>query len=344
MTIADLKAICRIPGTPGDEGKIREYIKAVVTPLVDEVTEDGMGNLIAFKKGNSNSKTVMTAAHMDEIGFVVRHIDKDGFIRFTPLGGFDPKTLTAQRVIVHGKKDVIGVFGVKPKHMLTPAEMKKAPELDDYYIDLGMSGDKVREIVSIGDSITRDNELIEIGDCVTSKSLDNRVSVYVQIETIKAIDVPAYDTYFVFTTQEEVGLRGAGPAARAIDPDFGINLDVTMSNDVPGQAEHDHCTKIGGGAAIKVLDGTTICDKRMVAFMRDIAKKYDIKAQDEVLQKGGTDTAMIQRSGTKGAIVGGVSIPCRYLHTHVELSNKDDITACIKLMTKCLEDLGEMKV
>ncbi|MEZ4984462.1 MAG: hypothetical protein R2795_05400 [Saprospiraceae bacterium] len=157
-----MKTICETPGAPGFEQRIREVVLREVTPLVDEVLVDNMGNVIAIKRGQARKK-VMVAAHIDEIGFIVNHIDEDGFIRFLPLGGFDPKTLTSQRVIVHGRKDVIGVMGSKPIHIMKPEERTKQVPIGDYFIDLGMTKEEVLKWVRIGDPITRERELIQMG-------------------------------------------------------------------------------------------------------------------------------------------------------------------------------------
>src|SRR5690554_7858985 len=169
-----LEAICQAPGAPGYEQKIRNLILDEVRPLVDEVELDNMGNIYAIKRGKSN-KRVMIGAHMDEIGFIVTHIDDQGFIRFHTLGGFDPKTLTSQRVIIHGREDVIGIMGTKPIHIMNPEDRKKAPRIEDYFIDTGYPVARVRELISIGDPITRERSLIRMGDCFNGKSLDNRI-------------------------------------------------------------------------------------------------------------------------------------------------------------------------
>ena len=174
MNLELLRQVCVTPGAPGFEDKIRDFIIQEVAPLVDAVRVDNMGSVIAIVEGKNTEKTMMAAAHMDEIGFMVRHIDDKGFIKFLPLGGFDAKTLTAQRVIVHGKKDLIGVMGVKPIHVMSPAERTKLPEVTDFFIDLGMSKEEVEKYVSVGDSVTRERDLVEMGDCVNVKSLDNR--------------------------------------------------------------------------------------------------------------------------------------------------------------------------
>lgn len=335
-----LAEICKVPGAPGFEQPIREFVLEQVTPLVDEVSIDPMGNVIAVKKGK-RAKRAMIAAHMDEIGFIVTHIDEDGFLRFHTLGGFDPKTLTSQRVIVHGKKDLVGVMGSKPIHLMKPDERNKAPQISDFFIDLGMSKEEVVKYIEVGNSITRDRDLIEMGDCVNSKSIDNRVSVFILLETfreLKNVEVP-YDVYGVFTVQEEIGLRGAIKAAHLIDPDFGFGLDTTIAFDVPGAQTHESVTTLGKGAGIKIMDGTSVCDYRMVQYMKETAAKHEVKHQMEILPAGGTDTAGIQRYGKSGSITGAISIPTRHIHQTIEMAHKADIRNCIDLLKCCLTDL-----
>ena len=343
MNIDLLKRTCEIAGAPGFEQPIRRLVIDEAEPLVDELEVDNLGSIITLKKGSRNpdGKKVMVAAHLDEIGFIVKHIDEQGFVRFHTLGGFDPKTLTAQRVIIHGKQDLVGVMGSKPIHVMSPEERKKTPEITDYFIDLGMRADQVKELVQVGNPITRERELIEMGDCVNCKSIDNRVSVFILMETLRQLGEVPYDVYGVFTVQEEVGLRGANVAAHHINPDFGIGLDTTIAFDVPGAQPHERVTSLGEGAAIKVMDSSTICDYRMVEFMKQTADKSNIKWQLEVLTAGGTDTAGVQRMGKHGAIAGAISIPTRHLHQVIEMANKEDIEACIQLLKASLETIDQ---
>lgn len=337
-----LNRICSTPGAPGFEQKVRELVIKEIKPLVDEVEVDNMGNVYAIKRGKGD-KRVMVGAHMDEIGFMVTHIDDNGFIRFHTLGGFDPKTLTAQRVIVHGKEDVIGVMASKPIHVMTADERNKVAKLSDYFIDTGLPGKKVKELVSIGTPITREREFIEMGDCVNGKSLDNRLAVFILIETLKKLKgkkIP-YDLYGVFTVQEEVGIRGANVSALRINPDFGFGLDTTIAFDLPGAAAHEQITKLGEGTAIKIMDASTICDYRMVEFMKKTADKHKIKWQPEILTAGGTDTAGIQRMTEGGSIAGAVSIPTRHLHQVIEMAHKKDIEGSIKLLTACIQEIDQ---
>lgn len=337
-----LNKICTTPGAPGFEKLVRELVIKEVSPLVDEIEIDNMGNVYAIKRGVGDKKA-MIGAHMDEIGFIVTHIDDKGFIRFHTLGGFDPKTLTAQRVIIHGKKDIIGVMASKPIHVMTPEERNKVAKITDYFIDTGLSGDEVKELISIGDSITREREFIEMGNCVNGKSLDNRLAVFILIETLRNLKDRAvpYDVYGVFTVQEEVGIRGANVSALKIKPDFGFGLDTTIAFDLPGAAEHEKITKLGEGTAIKIMDASTICDYRMVDYMKKTADKHKIKWQPEILTAGGTDTAGIQRMTEGGSIAGAVSIPTRHLHQVIEMANKDDIKGSIDLLTACLAELDK---
>ena len=335
-----LKEICEVAGAPGFEQRIREVVLREVKSLVDEVKVDNLGNVVAIKKGKKDKK-VMIAAHMDEIGFIVTHIDDKGFLRFNTLGGFDPKTLTAQRVKVHGKKDLIGVMGSKPVHVMSPEERNKVVQLHEYFIDLGMKKDEVEKYVSVGDPVTRDRELIEMGNCVNCKSIDNRVSVFILIETLRELKNTPYDVYAVFTVQEEVGLRGVSVAAHHIEPDFGFGLDTTIAFDVPGAQAHEKVTQLGEGAAIKIMDASTICDYRMVRYMKETADRHKIKWQPEILSAGGTDTAGVQRMGKQGAIAGAVSVPTRHIHQVIEMADKSDIRASIELLKNCIQDLDQ---
>jgi len=336
-----LASICETAGAPGFEQRVRTLVIEQLKDVVDEYSIDNMGNLTTIIRGKSSDKKVMIAAHMDEIGFIVTHIDDHGFVRFHTLGGFDPKTLTAQRVIIHGKKDLIGVMGSKPIHVMTAAERTKVPKTTDYFIDLGMPKAEVMKFISVGDSITRQRELIEMGDCVNCKSIDNRVSVFILIETLKQLKNCPYDVYGVFTVQEEVGIRGAQVATLAIQPDFGFGLDTTIAYDVPGASAHEKITELGKGAAIKIMDSQTICDYRMVRYMKELAEKKNITTQVEILPAGGTDTMGIQRFTPGGSIAGAVSIPTRHIHQVIEMAHKEDILQSIDLLIACIENLDQ---
>ena len=334
-----LAEICEVAGAPGHEQRVREIVLREVKSLVDEIKMDNMGNLVAIKKGKE-SKKVMIGAHMDEIGFIVTHIDDKGFIYFHTLGGFDPKTLTAQRVIIHGTEDVMGVMGSKPIHLMSIADKEKIPTIKDYFIDTGRPNEELEKIISIGDTITRDRKLIEMGDCLNCKSLDNRVSVFILIEMFREMKKkPNYDVYGVFTVQEEIGIRGAKVSSMDINPDFGFGLDTTIAWDTPGSTKQEQISALGDGACIKVMDSSTICDYRMVAYMKEIAKKKKLKTQLEILPAGGTDTAGIQRMNPGGSIAGAISIPTRHIHQVIEMVHKEDVRGAIDLLRLSVETL-----
>ncbi len=334
-----LKEITGAPGAPGFEQPIRALLTQLLTPQVDQLTTDAMGNLIGFIGGKTDKKLMLTA-HMDEIGFIVQHIDEDGFIRFLPLGGFDPKTLTAQRVWIHGKKDIQGVMGSKPIHAMNQEERVKAPALKDYYIDTGYAKNELVEWIQIGDPITRERDMIKMGKCFNSKSLDNRISVYVLVEVLKRLKIrrPEVGIYGVFTVQEEVGRRGSQIAATSIAPDFAINLDTTIAYDVPGAQSHEVVTRLGHGVAIKLYDTSVIPDYRMVRFLKQVAHQHKIRWQAELMTGGGTDTASVQRAGN-GTIAGAISIPTRHLHQVTEMVHEEDVDGAIDLLEHAIREI-----
>jgi len=337
INIKKLKKIVTTPGTSGFETKIRNLIIEDIKEVVDEIIIDNIGNVIAIRKGKADKK-IMVGSHMDEIGFIVNYIDDEGFIRFHPLGGFDPKTLTAQRVIVHGKKNFIGVMGTKPIHLMKADERKKGLELTDFFIDVGLPKDEIEDLIPIGSPVTREREIIEMGNCINGKSLDNRISVFVLIETLhnlKDKELP-YDLFAVFTAQEEVGIRGAQVSSLSIEPDFGFGLDTTIAFDTPGAKPQEKVTELGKGCAIKIMDSSAIADYRMVTYLKSIADKNKISWQPELLPAGGTDTANIQRMNPGGAITGAISLPTRYIHSSIESVHKNDVAAAINLLGKAI--------
>ena len=342
-----LKKLCETPGIPSREERMRKLVIAELRPLCDSISVDAMGNVIAIKNGrktaaaSAKAPRVMIAAHMDEIGFVVKHIDEKGFIRLNPVGGFDPRVLVAQRVFVHGftGETLLGVLmpGSKPIHMLTPEEAAKAPKIEDLYVDLGMSAERVNSLVEIGDMVTMARTAEQVGDMVVSKTLDNRVSVFVMIEAMRKLGEHVCDILAVATTQEEVGLRGATTAAYELEPDIGIALDTTLANDFPGPTDSERVTKLGAGTAIKIMDSSLICHPKIVRHFRDLAERHGIKYQLEVLPRGGTDAGGIQRS--RGGVPSfTLSIPSRYVHTVNEMAAVADIEGTIALLVKFLED------
>ena len=333
MNIDLLRELCATPGAPGHEDPIRRVAARELEAVCDDVQVDPVGNLIARKaptgKGRSRPK-LMLCAHLDEISFMVQHIEDTGFLRVIPLGGFDPKTLTAQRVTVHGRQVLLGVFGGKAIHLMSDEEKKKPLKIEDYFIDVGLPADRVRELVRVGDTVTRDGAITPMGDLVTGKSLDNRAGLYVMIEAMKALGKHACDVYAVAAVQEEVGCRGARVATMRIKPQIGLAIDITLANDGPGVPPHQRVSAIGAGTAVKVFDGGVIVPRAVVDHMVAVADERGIAHQLEVLPRGGTDTRELQLSG-EGALAGCVSIPTRYVHQSVESLHPDDLDASVEL-------------
>ncbi len=328
-----LSKICKAPGAPGFEQPIRQLLINEISAIGLPFKIDALGNLIVWKEAPKNAKKLLLTAHMDEIGFIVNHIDEEGFIRFLPLGGFDPKTLTAQRVLIHGRKEVLGVMGSKPIHLMTPEEKNKAPQIKDFYIDTGLPKEELTKWIGPGDAITLERELVQMGECINAKSLDNRISVFVLIEFLKAIAPHTLDvhTYVAFTVQEELGLRGAKSAAFQVAPDLAINVDTTIAYDVPGAQPHEFITKLGQGVAIKLYDSSALPDYRMVKFLKECAAQANITWQPELLAGGGTDTASVQLAGI-GCIAGAISIPTRHIHQVIEMVHQKDVLGAIEFL------------
>jgi len=336
-----LKRLCETPGISGREERMRALVIEELRPLVDSVECDAMGSVIAKRKGSGTGPRVMLAAHMDEIGFMVKHVDERGFLRLQPVGGWDPRNLVAQRVWVHPREgdSLLGALmpAAKPIHLLTPEEANKPPKMEEMYVDLGLPGERVRELVEVGDPVTMARTCERMGDAVVSKTLDDRVSVFVMIEALRAVGSHQCCILAVATTQEEVGLRGAQTAAYALEPDIGIAIDVTLANDFPGPSDHERITEMGKGTAIKIMDSSLICHPKLVRHFRDVAEKHGIPYQLEILSRGGTDAGGIQRSRS-GVPSFTLSVPTRYVHTVNETAAVSDIQASIDLLARYLEE------
>jgi putative aminopeptidase FrvX len=339
MNIDLLRRLTEAHGVPGQEDLIREIVREELRDHC-EIRADRMGNLHCVKRAGEGAKKLMLAAHMDEIGFIVKFIDDKGFLRLQPLGGWDPRQMASQRVFVHTRDGMLnGVLmsSTKPKHLLTPEEMNKPPQIDNYFVDIGMGKDEAKAAVRLGDMVTMNRTLQEMGNLITCKSMDDRVAVYVMIEAMKAAQNPQVEVHAVATVQEEIGLRGASASGSAIAPDIVVAIDITLANDIPGMPEQDQITRLGEGAAIKIMDSSLICHPKLVQHFRDVAERHGIKHQTEILPLGGTDAGGIQR------LHGGIpsftlSIPTRYVHTVNETVHRDDVDACVELLARYIED------
>ena len=349
MNLSLLEKLCETPGIPGREERVRALIQKEIKGLFNAVETDAMGSLIATRKATKGRKAtptrVMIAAHMDEIGFYVRHVDDKGFIWVNPAGGFDPRNLFSRRVLVCTESgDYPGVMnpGGKPVHIATPEERKKVPDVEEFFIDLGMTADDVAETVKVGDFVVMDEPFMELPETIVSKALDNRIACFVAIEAIRklskskaATSQHACEISVAFTVQEEVGLRGATTAANAIGADIGIGLDTTLAVDTPGVSDTMRVTKHGDGVGIMLQDSSMIGDHALSADLCAIATKKKIPYQRCILPRGGQDGAAIQRSGA-GARTAAVVCGTRYIHTVTEMINKVDLKAQIDLLAAWL--------
>jgi endoglucanase len=307
-------------------------IRNEVKGSADEIRVDALGNLIVRKgKASNKGKRIMIAAHMDEIGLMVTHVDDRGFVRFTSIGGVYARNLPGGRVrFVNGTQGVIG---------LEPTEKKSdVPSLDKMFIDVGALNKKSCP-VRTGDVAAFERPFLDLGDRLVAKSMDDRTGCAVAIEALRKLTISPHEVYFVFTTQEEVGTRGAQTSAYGIDPDLGFSIDVTGWGDTPGQKGFE--VALGKGPAIKIRDGGMISDPRIVNWMIRTAEKAKLPYQREVLLGGTTDARAMQLVRA-GIPVGCVSIPCRYIHAPSEMVDINDVENAVKLIVALLKSPVEL--
>ncbi|HEX5499396.1 MAG TPA: M42 family metallopeptidase, partial [Thermomicrobiales bacterium] len=338
-----LRQLCETPGIASREDQIRRVVVEAMRPLVDEMRADALGNVVGVRHGSG--PRVMIAAHMDEIGFLVKHVDDKGFLRLQPVGGFDERVLIAQRVLVHGHdgQTYRGALqpAAKPIHLLDRSEIKP-PKLEELFVDLGLPAEQVKAAVEPGDMVTLERRLEPAGDCVMSKALDDRVGLFVMLEALRATGKTNAEIAAVATVQEEVGLRGARTAAFSVQPDIAIALDVTLAVDTPGAPLESSVSRLGEGVAIKVMDSSHLSHPKLVRHLRDVAEANDSPYQLEILPRGGTDAGAMQLAGV-GAPAVTLSIPTRYVHTVNEMAARSDIAAAIALLARFLEDAGSRR-
>lgn len=335
-----LRRLSNAHGVSGSEGSVQSVIRKELKGYVDEIHEDPLGNLIAVKKGSTFR--VMLAAHMDEIGLMVKYIDDKGFIRFAALGGWYAPTLYNQRVVLHTPEGpVYGVIGGKPPHMMDEEERKKGVKVEDMFIDIGaVNKEEVANLgVDVGTPITIDREFRELANTrVTGKAFDNRAGVAMLIKTLRSVKSPL-TIYGVFTVQEEVGLKGARTSAYTIEPDVAIATDVTIPGDHPGIEMKDAAVEMGRGPVITLIDSSgrgLIADRRVVKWLKDAADANGIAVQMEVGTGGTTDATAIHL--TRGGIPSTtISPPTRYIHSPVEVLDTSDIEAGVRLLVAALK-------
>ena len=336
-----LKTLCETPGVPGHEERVRDLVRAEIEGLFDAVEVDPMGSLLCRRNARAGAaaQKIMLLCHMDEIGFLVSHVNEQGFLYLQPVGGFDPRNLFSRRVLVctdHG--DLKGVMnpGGRPIHIAGADEKKKVPEPTEFFVDLGL-GAAAKERVKVGDMVVMDEPFVEMGDKLVSKALDNRIACWLGIEAMRGVVDADHgaEIHVAFTAQEEVGLRGARTAAYAVRPDIGIGIDTTLACDTPGVPEQDRTTVQGEGFGLHIRDGSFIADKALVADLEALAHARDIPFQRTMLRAGGQDGAAAQQAAA-GARAVGIVVGTRYIHTVTEMVDKRDLEAARDILVAYL--------
>lgn len=335
-----LERLCNADGTSGCEREVRELIKSEVSAYADEMITDSMGNLLVLKKGEKNDKRVMLSAHMDEVGFIISGITKEGYLEFKSVGGIDTRVIISKKIRI-GKDKIKGIIGIKAVHLTTKSERESVPKESDLFIDIGAKdADDAKKYVKLGDYATFDTEFEMLGkNSIKAKAIDDRVGCAILCELIKKEVI--YDTWFCFCTQEEVGLRGARVAAFKIKPDIALVVEGTTCCDVPGTKKHEYVTEMNGGAAISFMDRTTIVDKKYCDWLMDTAKKNKIDVQYKKMASGGNDAGVIHLSET-GVLCASISVPCRYIHSPASIASIKDIKATARLCGVVLDNIEEI--
>lgn len=338
-----LEKLSNASGVSGFEDNVRNLMMEELKGFVDELDVDNMGNLIAIKKGKPDGKKVMLAAHMDEIGLIVRYIDKNGFIKFSKLGGINDQMLLNQEVYIHSNGEkILGVIGSKPPHRMKAAEKKKPVEYENMFIDIGASSkEDAEEMINVGDPITIKQKFAELkNDLVMGNAMDNRVGCAILLEVMKRARSDA-TICGVGTVQEEVGLKGARTAAFRINPDMALALDVTISGDHPGMKEEEAPAKAGKGPCIILTDASgrgIITHPQVKELLIQVAEEEEIPYQIEVSEGGTTDATAIHLT-REGIPTGVISPPSRYIHTPVSVVNIKDVENAVKLILAVLKRL-----
>lgn len=332
-----LKQLTEASGVSGNEKEVRDLIISEIEGHVDSLKIDRLGNIITYKKGKDSSRKIMVTAHMDEVGLIVKEINDMGLLKFMAVGGIDKRILVSKSVLV-GKNKIPGVIGAKPIHLQEREEWKKALNMDELYIDIGVENQKEAEkIVEIGDYVLFKSDYIEFGEnLVKAKALDNRVGCNLLIDLIKEENNTSF--YGVFTVMEEVGLVGAGPAAYEVEPDISIILEGTLCYDMPKLETHLVPTYLNKGPAISLIDRTTIYNKDFRNFIVNIAKKHDIPYQYRKTSMGGNDSGKIHVA-KEGSLTATISVPCRNIHSPVSVMSKVDYNNTFKLLKVVLPEL-----
>ena len=334
-----LKRLCDTPGMPGDEGRVKAIVLEEIGKFAKDVEEDVLGNVIARIPGDG--PTLVLDAHMDEVGFMVHHVDQRGFVRVTPLGGMDPRVFYGQRLTVWGKRPLKGVVAAVPPHVTKASGgAGDVPEIEDCVIDLGLGGEKVAGLVRTGDMVSFDTSLDETEDAVISKALDDRMGLFVIIEALGKTPSPGCDLVVTFTVQEETGLRGARVITPVCEQDFTVALEGTVAMDIPGVSESRSLASVGRGPEIRLSDRFLVAHRPFSFFIKELAEKNGVPCQMTVKKAGSTNATAMQVTG-RGSRAAVVSVPTRYLHSPSSVAYKSDISHTIDLVSALLRDIGK---
>lgn len=333
-----LSELCSLDGVSGNEGSVRQYIIDRIQTLADAVNIDPLGNIIAFKKGEYVPKNkIMLSAHMDEVGLIITHIENDGFLRFAPVGGIDKRILPGTLVRLNG---LHGVIGINPIHLCSGDKKSSSSDISSMYIDIGAKDDEqAKQYVSLGDTAAFDTEYELFGEMIKAKAVDDRVGCAILLDIISK--PLKYDTWFAFTVQEEVGLRGSKTAAYTIAPDIAIVVESTTAADVDGNTGAKQICKAGGGPVVSFMDRATIYDRELFRTAFEIASEHDIPCQTKTGIAGGNDSGSIHL--TRGGIrTLAISLPCRYIHSPCCMARVSDIIDSAKLISLCLTQFAQL--
>lgn len=333
-----LKKLTDAFGVSGCETEVRNIIMEEIQNCGADISVDSMGNMVVFKPAeeNTDAKTILLSAHMDEVGFIVTDITDEGYIRFASVGGIDPRILISKRVRVNGRP---GVIGLKPIHLTTKEERKNTPTENQLFVDIGAkTRTEAEAVVEKGDYFGFDSKYVEFGSQIKAKALDDRLGCAIMIEILKK----KWNVNLVcaFTVQEEVGLRGSSVAAKGVMPDYAVVIESTTCNDMTGIPENLRVTKSGNGAAISILDSASKADRGLVDLLISAAELRNIPWQFKASTSGGNDAGSIHL--TDGGIkTASISVPCRYIHSPVCVMSKADFNSCQRIVEGFLEDCGK---
>ncbi len=343
-TLDMLKELTEAHGVPGYEAPVRQVVRKYLEPL-GEITQDKIGSVICKIAGESESPKVMLAGHMDEIGFMVKHITKEGFVHFLPLGGWFDQVLLGQRVVIKtAKGDVVGVIGAKPPHLVPADQRDKVVKKQDMYIDIGATSQEEVEVAGVkpGDPIIPRADFVPLatGRTYLSKAFDDRVGTALMISTLEGLkkDKHPNTVYGVATVMEEVGVRGATTSVRAVDPDVAIILESDIAGDVPGIKPEESAVKLGKGPTVLIYDARMIPNLKLRDLMLETAKSLEIPVQISYVEGGATDGAAIHLHNT-GVPTVVIGVAARHIHSHSSIIHREDYDNAVKLLIEVVKKL-----